>query len=161
MKRFLLPLLALACAGSIYGGLRVGGIVINHTPSLPEGFYRRQNVPVQRGCVVLFHLPAAQGGGRPYAQENLLKQVAAVAGDRVSVGPTGVRVNGQLLANSVPLRADREGASLSCAALDNHVLGPNELFTMSTYNPRSFDSRYFGPVRQEHVIAVVTPVWTW
>ena len=32
---------------------------------------------------------------------------------------------------------------------------------MSTYNPRSFDGRYFGPVQRGNVLSVVEPLLTW
>ena len=100
MKRITLPLLALACAASIQGILLGAGIVINDTPSLPEGFYRKKNVPVEKGCFVLFRLPTSGLSSRPYARESLIKQVAAMEGDCVRISAEGVRVNGRLLANS-------------------------------------------------------------
>ena len=161
MKRLRLPLLALVSAVIIFGGARVGGVVINHTASLPPGFYRKQSCPVRRGCLVLFRLPEAQAGGRSYAQENLIKKVVAMEGDRVTISATGVTVNGQRLPNSTPLTADHEGRPLPVAISDDYSLLPGELLTMSTYNARSFDSRYFGPVPRRCVVAVVTPVLTW
>ncbi len=98
---------------------------------------------------------------RPYAREALIKQVVAVAGDRVCIDAAGVRVNGELLANSAPLPVDRDGLPLPQLALQDYTLREGELLTMSTYNPRSFDSRYFGPVQRGSVVAVVEPLLTW
>ena len=161
MKRLLLPTLAVVCAATIFGGLRAAGIVINGTPSLPEGFYRQQNRPIERGCFILFRLPDAKAALRDYACGNLIKQVAAREGDHVSITSSGVKVNGVRLVNSVPLPFDREGRPLPQLQLDDYTLGAGELLAMSTYNPRSFDGRYFGVVRCGDVIAVVTPVLTW
>ena len=161
MKRLLLPTLAVACAATIFGGLRAGGIVINATPSLPEGFYRKQNRPIEKGCFILFRLPDAKVISRAYARGHLIKQVAAREGDRVSINSSGVLVNGVWLANSIPLPFDREGRPLPQPQLDDYTLGAGELLAMSTFNPRSFDGRYFGVVRCGDVIAVVTPVLTW
>ena len=137
------------------------GIVINDTPSLPEGIYQKKDAPIEKGCFVLFRLPDSQLSSRSYARENLIKQVAAVEGDRVRISSEGVRVNGRLLANSQPLSADRDGLPLPQLALDDYTLRAGELLTMSTYNPRSFDSRYFGLMPRKSVIAVVAPVFTW
>ena len=161
MKRFLLPMWAVGVAACIQGGLLAGGIVINGTPSLPEGFYRRQACPVERGCFILFRLPASPLSARSYARERLIKQVVAVEGDRVSIAAAGVTVNGRRLANSAQLPVDRAGEPLPGLVVTEHVLGKDELLTMSTYNARSFDSRYFGVVPRGCVVAVVAPVLTW
>lgn len=161
MKRFTLPILALGCAASVQGILLGTGIVINDTPSLPEGIYRKKNAPVEKGCFVLFRLPASELSSRSYARESLIKQVAAMEGDRVRISVEGVSVNGRLLANSAPLPADRDGLPLPQLALGDYTVGAGEVLTMSTYNPRSFDSRYFGLVPRESIIAVVAPVFTW
>ena len=161
MKRFALPILALGCAAGIQGILLWAGIVINDTPSLPEGFYQKKNAPVEKGCFVLFRLPTSELSSRPYARENLIKQVAATEGDCVRISAEGVSVNGRLLANSLPLPTDRDGLPLPQLTLDDYTLRTGELLTMSTYNPRSFDSRYFGLVPRGSVIAVVVPVFTW
>ena len=161
MKRWRLPIMALACAAAIQTALLAGGIVINDTPSLPEGFYRKSTRPVEQGSFVLFRLPVGEFSSRPYARENLIKQVVAVAGDRVGIGQAGVRVNGRLLANSAQLPTDRDGLPLPRLNLEDYTLQAGELLTMSTYNPRSFDSRYFGPVRNDQILSVVEPPLTW
>ncbi len=154
-------MLAVVCAATIFGGLRAAGIVINDTPSLPEGFYQKQDRPIERGCFVLFQLPDAETTARDYARGNLIKQVAAREGDHVSIAASGVTVNGVLLANSAQLPFDRDGRPLPRLELDDYTLKAGELLAMSTYNPRSFDGRYFGVVRRGDVIAVVAPVLTW
>ena len=161
MKRFTLPLFGVLCAAAIQGGMFVSGIVVNTTPSLPEGFYQKQRKPVEKGCYVLFRLPAQALSSHPYAREDLLKQVAAVEGDRVTIAAEGVSVNGRLLPNSAPLPLDVYGQALPHPELTDYTLKAGELLTMSSYNPRSFDSRYFGLVPRVSIIAVVAPVLTW
>ncbi len=161
MKRWRLPIVALACAAAIQTALLAGGIVINDTPSLPEGFYRKSTRSVEEGSSVLFRLPVGELSSRPYTRENLIKQVVAVAGDRVGIGKEGVRVNGHLLANSAQLPTDRDGLPLPRLSLEDYTMRAGELVTMSTYNPRSFDSRYFGPVHRDQVLSVVEPLLTW
>ena len=161
MKRWRLAILAFGCAAAIQTALLAGGIVINDTPSLPEGFYQKKARAVEKGSFVLFRLPAGELSARPYARENLIKQVVAVAGDKISIKTAGVRVNGGLLANSRPLPSDRDGLPLPSLNLEDYTLGADEILTMSTYNPRSFDGRYFGPVRRGDVLSVVEPLFTW
>jgi type IV secretory pathway protease TraF len=40
-------------------------------------------------------------------------------------------------------------------------LSDGELFLLSTTNPASFDSRYFGPIAASAVIGAAHPLWTW
>lgn len=163
-KRLFLPLLAFGVVAGTCAILAAAGIVINATASLPLGFYRRVNRPVAKGALVLFRLPALAPGAaatRPYARGNLIKPVVASAGDRVSISKTGVVVNGVPLTASAQLDTDLDGQPLPHPFLCDYVLKGDELLTMSSYNPRSFDARYFGPISQFQVQAVLTPVWTW
>ncbi len=162
-RRGLLPVvLTVGGAAMIVAALHAFGIVINETPSLPLGFYRKQpHRPVEKGCFVLFELPETETLTQPYARGQLIKQVAATAGDRVTVCGAGVFVNGSRLENSAPLASDLYGQDLPKLALVNHELGPGEVFTMSTHHPRSFDGRYFGPIPRDQILAVLAPVWTW
>ena len=161
MKRWRLAISACGCAAAIQTALLAGGIVINDTPSLPEGLYRKKARAVEKGSFVLFRLPAGELSARPYARENLIKQVVAVEGDTICIGTAGVLVNGQMLANSAQLPVDRDGLPLPQPNVKNYTLRAGELLAMSTYNPRSFDGRYFGPVRRENILSVVEPLLTW
>ena len=162
VQRLLPVVLTIGGVAMIVAALHAFGIVINETPSLPLGFYRKQpHRPVERGCFVLFELPATETLRRPYARGQLIKQVAATAGDRITVCAAGVFVNGSRLENSVPMEHDVYGQLLPRLAWQDHPLGPGELLLMSTHHPRSFDGRYFGPVPGERIVAVLAPVWTW
>lgn len=161
-RRLLTVALTVGGVALIVAALDGSGIVINETPSLPLGLYRKvPHCPVERGCFVLFTLPAAETVTRPYARGQLIKQVAATAGDRVTVCAAGVFVNGSRLENSSPMEHDVYGQPLPRLAWQDHPLGPGELLLMSTHHPRSFDGRYFGPVPGERIVAVLAPVWTW
>jgi type IV secretory pathway protease TraF len=67
-------------------------------------------------------------------------------------------VNGTLLTNSRPLARDSHGAELMILRTVNHIVGDDELWLVSSHSPRSFDSRYFGPVRRSDVRARLSPV---
>lgn len=161
-QRSLAVLLTVGCLVAAATALLACGIVINETPNLPLGFYRKQpGRPVEKGCFILFELPAAETAARPYARGQLIKQVVAAGGDRVSIGPRGVLVNGAPLENSAQLEADLYGQALPRPVLQNYVLPSGEILALSTHHPRSFDRRYFGPLPRGRAAVVVVPVWTW
>ena len=163
LRRRLLPvLLTVGGVALIVAALHAFGIVINETPSLPLGFYRKQpHRAVEKGCFVLFELPETETLTRPYARGQLIKQVAATAGDRVTVCEAGVFVNGSRLENSAPMTTDLYGQALPHVALENYELGTGEVLAMSTHHPRSFDGRYFGLIRRDQIRSVLASVWTW
>jgi len=92
---------------------------------------------------------------------HLVKRLAAVAGDRVTIDSAGVEVNGIRLANSAPCNCDGGGRPLQPYVLKDHILGPGEVLLMSDYNPASFDSRYFGPLQATTIESVIKPLLTW
>ena len=95
------------------------------------------------------------------AAPHLLKRLAGVAGDRVTIDSAGVQVNGIRLANSAPCNCDGAGRPLQACLLKDHILGPDEVLLMSDYNPASFDSRYFGPLQATTIESVIIPLLTW
>ena len=113
------------------------------------------------GDLVLVHLPpevrslAAQRGYLP-ANVPLLKTVAAMAPQRVCVQGSQVRIDGVLVARR--LRWDRQGRALPSRQTCRRLVG-DELFLLSSSNPASFDSRYFGPVSADAVIGRAQPLW--
>jgi conjugative transfer signal peptidase TraF len=102
----LMAALALACGG-IAAGLRYNG-----TSSYPVGFYLSSGKRAQRGDLVFVSLPSSlvldMARERGYLNvaycsvNHLLKRLAGVPGDRVTIDAAGVEVNGIHLANSSP-----------------------------------------------------------
>ena len=152
--------------GAICAGLRYNG-----THSVPEGFYLVTARKAQEGDLVLVDIPSLPMFGMAKARGylnvaysptlHLIKRMAGVAGDRVTINSEGVEVNGNRLANSAPLARDGAGRPLHPYLLNNSILGPGEVLLMSDYNPASFDSRYFGPLHATAIQAVVKPLLTW
>jgi type IV secretory pathway protease TraF len=70
-------------------------------------------------------------------------------------------INGRSIPSTVPLRVDSHGRALPQLAGYRRALRAGELWLVASGHPRSFDSRYFGPVSIGTVIAVVRPVWAW
>ncbi|WP_417276076.1 S26 family signal peptidase [Castellaniella sp.] len=123
----------------------------------PEALHRLLSV----GSIVLTRLPAdaaalaAQRGYLP-AHIPLLKRVGAVAPQHVCIIDGQVRIDGVPVAAALP--ADRLGRPLPSWPHCRPLL-EGELFLLSTTNPASFDSRYFGPVSATAVIGIAQPVW--
>lgn len=167
---------ALASAALLIGGLATVnaiGVRFNATPSMPIGFWRvtEVNTPLRIGSVVVACPPdnavirqaVARGyiaaGNCPDSREPLLKTVGAIGGDVVAVSEAGVAVNGKLLAGSVPLENDSAGRTLTPFAAANRQLRTDEVWLTANSDPRSFDSRYFGPVPASHVVGMARPIW--
>jgi len=137
-------------------------VVYNVSDSVPIGWYRIEPAsslhPEDLALVRLPHRVMAFAAQRGYLPANvpLLKTVAAVSPQHVCMLNGLIVVGGEPVA--IRLRVDREGRELpqwsGCRHLDN-----GEVFLLSTTNPESFDSRYFGPVPVDAVIGRAQPLW--
>ncbi|CAM8753320.1 Peptidase [Burkholderia pseudomallei] len=145
-------------------------LTFNPSDSVAVGWYRVDPFdrrtgslprPLSVGSIVLVPPPAeaaalaAQRGYLPMGIP-LLKPIAAVAPQKVCIVGRGVRIDGARVATV--LSADHLGRPLP-SWQQCRRLRPGELFLLSTTNPASFDSRYFGPVRASAVLGVAHPVW--
>lgn len=153
------------------------GARINRTHSLPVGLYWQVNRHPKNGDIVSFwpddSTPFRMARERgyliagPYNHDGrggygaLLKTIAALAGDVVSITGDGVIVNGRLLANSKPLPCDNTGAPLPQIRLVDYRLGEHDVLFISEHLPRSFDARYFGIQHTRQIIDVLVPVIVW
>ncbi len=149
------------------------------TESLPRGVYQRVDVPLVRGTLVAFCLPHAHAAFAwqrgyitavpdlplvrecPEGYQPLLKPIVASAGDVIDLTPEAVLVNSEPMAHSQTQEQDRAGRELPHVSWGRYILTEGELWVMSTYHPASWDSRYFGPIQAETVIATVVPRWVW
>src|SRR3569833_2940521 len=81
----------------------------------------------------------------PGGVQPVLKYVAAMEGDVVEVSATGMRVNGRLLPRTAPQARDSRERPLRAWPFGRYVVSHGEAWLIVPL-PRSFDSRYFGPV---------------
>jgi conjugative transfer signal peptidase TraF len=131
------------------------GIRINTSPSLPAGLYlvtKEENANLAEFCPTepIAALSLVRGYRSPGVCEDggapLLKPIIAKRGDLVDLSAHGIRVNGILLANTAPLVKDTKGRPLKSWPFGRFEVAPGTVWVASSYDSRSFDSRYFGPV---------------
>lgn len=88
----------------------------------------------------------------------LLKPVAATAGDVVDLtSDKKITINGYLQPNSTIHETDSLSRPMPQLNTFPLVVPAGQLFLLSTYNHRSFDSRYFGPLPTENVTGLAQP----
>jgi len=163
---------AVSAAAAIAAAITIGhaaGLRFNFTHSAPSGLWHVQRTDVSalgRGELVevcppastIVRLMADRGYLEPgdCAETNvtpLLKPIAAVAGDRVTIAQgRAVTVNGHTLPNTAPMKA------IPAWQDGSYTVAPGQVWLFSTYSAGSFDSRYFGPVNIASVRARATPI---
>lgn len=149
------------------------GVVFNYTHSAPFGLYRRISDfrPTQRDpAPYVFFCPDVRWQSMkdqpnyrkpmhtcPDGFAPLIKPVIAWPGDIVETSSTGISVNGQSLLHTAPIEYDSDGRHLHPFPLGRYVVQENQLWVVSSFSPRSFDSRYFGPIPVRSVRSWVKP----
>jgi type IV secretory pathway protease TraF len=113
------------------------GMACNKSPSAPIGLYRLIVAPPERGEYVALAMP--------------LKLIAGMPGDWITTTPIGTYINGRLIPNSAPLTSHHW-------PYETFELGPTELWVVGR-DPRSYDSRYLGPVPISLINAIAEPIW--
>ena len=172
----------LRCVFVPIGALAIGamflwtgfGVVFNYTHSAPFGLYREEfesEAAIHDPAPYVFFCPDRRWPsmrGEPNYRDPmrtcpdgfspLIKPVVAWPGDLVSVSANGIRVNGRPLPNSAPIERDSKGQQLRPFAHGEYRVRPNELWVVSSFSPRSFDSRYFGPIPLRSVHSWLRPL---
>jgi conjugative transfer signal peptidase TraF len=164
--------IALLSAAILLGAFQVcdlAGIRINNSPSLPLGLYRVTSdahetlvafCPVEPFASLAIERSYRDEGTCPDGAAPLLKPVVAKAGDVVELSNRGIEVNGRLLRNTAPLAVDTKGRPLAHWHFGRYTVQSGNLWVASSYNRRSFDSRYFGPVPVSSVRERLHPLLT-
>ena len=145
------------------------GIKINTSPSLPLGLYvgtSDPNANLIEFCPAepFASLAIARGyrneGTCPDGAAPLLKPIAAKPGDSVELSKRGIEVNGKLLPNTAPLEVDTKARPLTAWRFGCYTVQPGTVWVASSYNPRSFDSRYLGPIAVSSIRGRLRPLLT-
>jgi len=147
------------------------GLRFNATPSVPTGLYWISSDPtaeyvefcppepfgtlsVARGYRAQ-SAEACPDGGLP-----LLKPIVARNGDLVEVSARGIFVNRIPIPNTAPKELDTAGRPLIAFPVGCYEVAPDTVWVASSHNPRSFDSRYFGPISETAIQHRLRPIWT-
>jgi conjugative transfer signal peptidase TraF len=167
---------AVCAAGALLLGTllmaRAAGLRVNATPSMPRGLWRvtPAEPPLRRGQIVTVcppDTPAIREAARrgyipagtcPGGYEPLVKPVAAVTGDRVTVSAAGVAVNGAPIASTAQRTEDSAGRPLESVTAGIYQVTRGEVWILSAHDSRSFDSRYFGPVPVKNILGEARPL---
>ncbi|GAA5110012.1 conjugative transfer signal peptidase TraF [Bartonella raoultii] len=144
------------------------GFRINYSHSAPIGIWKVNyfqkemrtgkfmevcppDVPIVKVFVEKGYLQsgACSSGAIPF-----LKPLVAVSGDVVQVTERGISINGHLLKNS-----QRNGGVAGVPNGEYHVAEGYAWF-ISSFDPVSFDSRYFGAVPITNIMGSAKPILT-
>ncbi len=98
----------------------------------------------QRGDVIVFHPP-------DQPSTTYVKRVIGIPGDRISITPDAVILNGHRLVEPYISTIDAS-APENISVLPTITLGPNQYFVMGDNRQNSVDSRVFGYVPRHNII---------
>jgi conjugative transfer signal peptidase TraF len=137
-------------------------IIYNATNSLPHGLYLVVQKPVyERGDLVVFPVPESVKGlvrQRHWLPDGafLIKPIVGERGDVLSTETGRCLVNGRDF--GAVETVDRTGQPLPVFSI-NRRLQNGEVAVLNP-SSRSFDSRYFGPIKERQIIGEAVPIWT-
>jgi conjugative transfer signal peptidase TraF len=101
-------------------------------------------------------------GDCPGGAEPVAKVIGALPGDVVQMLRGTITVNGQYFThNAATQDTDSEHRALKHLAAGQYLVASGEVWLFGFNNPRSWDSRYFGPVPLANVMGTLSPVVRW
>lgn len=168
MKKKTIGVFALSTISLILVG-HAAGVRGNLSDSAPVGLWIKRPIAdeLQKDMMIGVCPPStvavvrlfSENGTLPYGQcpetnvALLLKPVRAMPGDivRISRGSEAM-VNGTPLANTIAEE------SIQAWPDGKYVVNPGEVWIFSSYNSKSFDSRYFGPVKIKDIQSQAFPL---
>jgi conjugative transfer signal peptidase TraF len=137
------------------------------------GIYRVvPGVPIRDGDLIAACLPAPiaheglsrgylEKGDCPDGAEPVAKLAGALPGDLLEVLPGSVSVDGMAFPDSATSLSDSHGRPLPHVPWGQRQVASGKVWLFGFNDPRSWDSRYFGPVPLSAIRGVLKPVLTW
>jgi conjugative transfer signal peptidase TraF len=164
-------LFALGLAAGLVLAAHALDFQINWTVSMPIGLYRKIPARLERGALVLICLPeeiARVGrqrrylplGDCPEGVSPIVKEIVAIAGDEIALQENSLAVNGVVVDRAGLRTSDSLGRPLDHAPLGHRLVEDGEVWVLGSERSRSWDSRYFGAVPVESIVASAKPVLT-
>ena len=169
---FVLVASGVAILGATLAGVGFG-FVFNYTHSAPFGLYRGIADPASVShtpAPYVFFCPDRRWPtmvGQPNYREPshscpdglspLIKPVLAWPGDTVRISSIGFEVNGRFIKNTAAINHDSSGHIIRPYPAGTYTVQKDQLWVVSNFSPRSFDSRYFGPIPLRSVHNWVKP----
>jgi conjugative transfer signal peptidase TraF len=164
-------LLALGLVAGLVPAAHALRVRINWTSSMPIGLYREVPARLERGGLVLICLPeqiARLGRRRRYLPRGdcpggvspIVKEIVAIAGDVIELQKGFLAVNGVVVERTRLRSFDSLGRPLDHAPLGRRLVADGEVWVLGIDRSRSWDSRYFGAVPVESIVASAKPVLT-
>lgn len=154
----------------VWGVCYAGGYRFNHSYSMPYGWYKElePKSSYEVGNMVAICPPLAEWqrryldpGSCPSGLEPMLKTIAAVPGDVVTVESDGISVNGTALKNTAPLAVDGARRPLVPYPAGTYTVQPGQVWVLVSLRT-SFDSRYLGPIATSDIQGSARPTrLTW
>ncbi len=150
------------------------GLIYNPTSSVPTGLYQAYQTPLKHGVIVSFCMPASSipngwkkrgyllGNWKGTCENDnvpVIKPIAALAGDRITLNSKGATVNGHLIPNSRPMTEDEKHRPLTPYPFGTYTVQPGQVWFISHYIPDSLDGRYFGPLPISVINAPIRRIW--
>jgi len=158
------------------------GLYVNTSSSLEKGIYLRSDLvdffnfknskqtKYKKGDLVAFcppNLPVFNEAkkrryiGISSCKGNLgimMKEITATQNDLITINKNGVIINGKLRQNSKPLAFDNQAQKMPQIYLKNYKLKEKEVLLMGKTS-NSFDSRYFGAIKESQIKHRIKLVW--
>src|SRR6185312_14291654 len=153
-----LQLVAIVVGVSFVGPFFVAhaiGVRINLSPSLPIGLYLETSdlrtrliefCPAEPYATFAMERGYRSAGNCPDGGAPLMKPIVAIAGDVVRISADGLAVNGVLVPNTSVQWRDAQGRPMRSWVPGIYRVPPGQIWVASSFNPWSYDSRYFGAV---------------
>lgn len=111
---------------------------------LTDKFSYRIGAP-KRGDVVIFSAP-------PNRQEDFIKRIVALPGERISVQNGKTFVNGKPLAEGYLPSDFRTEPGAYLTEGETMTLGPEEYLVLGDNRGHSLDGRAFGPIKEDDIV---------
>lgn len=144
-------------------------LLINISPSLKEGLYIKISGDLHRGDTVSFclHEPYMSialkngyiaKGIRCHGSDPLLKKIVAIPGDHVILSDNSIIINGITYAYKTLYYSNNQLIKVYPRGDYPNTSG---YWLIGTNAINSWDSRYWGPINKNQIIAKVKPLMTW